>query len=114
LSLERLVNVTATPEELLVRAPSRKDKARVQFGALIEQRLLKIGSELYTKDKKHKAVIQADGSLRYADGFVGSIHTLAKHLYKKQACNGWDIWLFSDGKGSFSSIDTLREAVRSA
>jgi len=112
LSQERLASVEKLPPTKLVKALSRKDKPRVKFGSLIEQNLLHIGGALFTKDKKHTVVIQADGSLRCKDGFVGSIHTVGKHLFKKQAANGWDIWYFLDTDGVSKSIDALRELVR--
>ena len=64
---------------------------KVPFGSLIEKGLIKIGSTLYSKDKKYSAVVLADGSLD-RNGEVASIHKISANILSKPSNNGWKYW----------------------
>ena len=81
------------------------------FGNLLESGMLKIGGKLHDINKKHKAIIRADGSLLTDKKVEGSIHTLGAILQGHNACNGWQYWYY-EKNGKLESINTLREEIR--
>lgn len=104
---ERIDKAVALPKELLLYLVEQKDKKpKVPFGSLVENGIIKVGEYLYSKDKKHKAVVLADGSLQY-DTIVGSIHKVSAYILGKERYNGWEFW-FVDRDGQLLSIDKLR------
>jgi modification methylase len=113
LSRARVAGVTPVGAEDLARAPSRRELPKVPFGALLEQGLLTIGATLTSRDGTRSAVVQADGTLRCADGFVGSIHRAGAHVQGLPACNGWDFWHVQDAEGARAApIQRLREQAQ--
>ena len=99
-------------EEELVITKNLKTEVKVPFGNLLESGMLKIGSKLHDINKKHKAIIRADGSLLTDDKKVeGSIHTVGAILQGHNACNGWQYWYY-EKNGELESINTLREEIR--
>ncbi|PJF22964.1 MAG: hypothetical protein CUN56_03375 [Phototrophicales bacterium] len=91
-------------------APSRPP--RVPFQKLLAAGYLQPGQVLYSKDEKHKAVIQKDGKLR-ANGYVGSIHQVGAQLKNTPSCNGWTHWYYEDqDTGDRQPIDQLRHRFR--
>jgi DNA modification methylase len=111
-SEQRLAAIVASRSAELLRTPSRRDKARVKFGALLELGLLDVGARLSARDGSMSAIVAADGTLRCEDGFVGSIHAAGAHVQAAPACNGWDFWHFLDDAGQRQRIDLLRERAR--
>ena len=98
-------------EEELVITKNLKTEVKVPFGNLLESGMLKIGSKLHDINKKHKAIIRADGSLLTDKKVEGSIHTLGAILQGHNACNGWQYWYY-EKNGKLESINTLREEIR--
>lgn len=86
----------------------RRKQARVPFGALLENGLLKPGKFLYFAKHGTKAKILSNGHIRCGD-LTGSIHGVARSLMNGAPANGWDLWFYKDDKGKKASIDTLRE-----
>lgn len=105
---KRIDAVVKSPAEALT-LPEKRNQARVPFGALIENGLLKIGQKLYFSKGKHEAIILSNGHLKCGKS-IGSIHTVAKELSNAPA-NGWDLWLYKE-KGKLKVIDELREKIR--
>ena len=102
---DRLVKINPLEKHLLeYRIEKRKPK--VPFGNLIEKGYVKIGENLYSKDGKNFAQIQADASLERL-GEVGSIHKISANILKKENHNGWSYWYVKRANG-FISIDQLR------
>lgn len=100
-------------DALLGRAPTRRDAARVPFGALLELGLLQPGDTLLLDRRADAAAtVLADGTLRLADGARGSIHAIGARLAGVLSCNGWQHWHYTDADGALHPIDTLREQVR--
>jgi len=112
LSQARLAATQQTSEAVLYNAPTRRSRARIKFGSLIELGLLAIGSKLYSKDAQTMGRVLADGSIELEDGFVGSIHSTAAHIQAGSSGNGWEFWYFKDQNSEFKLIDVLRETAR--
>jgi len=87
-------------------------QARVPFGALIENGLLKPGQILYFAKNGVKAKILSNGHIRCGD-VTRSIHGVAKSLMNGAPANGWDVWFYKDESGDKIVIDELRKKIRS-
>ena len=98
-------------EEELVVTKNLKTEVKVPFGNLLESGMLKIGSKLHDINKKHKAIIRADGSLLTDKKVEGSIHTVGAKLQGNNTCNGWQYWYY-EKNGKLESINKLREEIR--
>ena len=98
-------------EKELVITKNLKTEVKVPFGNLLDNGMLKIGSKLHDINKKHKAIIRADGSLLTDKKVEGSIHTVGAILQGHNACNGWQYWYY-EKNGKLESINTLREEIR--
>lgn len=107
---KRIAAIDPFPAEALI-LPDKRDQARVPFGALVENDLLKAGQKLYFTKGRQTAMILASGHIKCGK-VVGSIHAVAKELSEAPA-NGWDMWLYKDKNGKKKSINNLREAFRS-
>jgi DNA modification methylase len=82
---ERLEKIKPLAKQLLeYRIEKRKPK--VPFGCLIEKGYVKIGEDLFSRDRKYYAQVQADGSLSL-NGIVGSIHKISATILKKENHN---------------------------
>ncbi len=82
-------------------------KPKVPFGSLIENKWINIGEPLYCKDKKHKAKVLADATLRWK-GHIGSIHKISAEILGKATNNGWTYWHTKNKKGQLILIDEMR------
>jgi len=102
---ERLAKIKPLDKRLLSYKIENK-KPKVPFGNLIEKGYIKIGEYLYSKDKKFKALVFADGTIE-CDGIVGSIHKVSAKLLNKESFNGWSFW-FVQRQDDFLNIDELR------
>tara|TARA_B100000214_G_scaffold322259_1_gene258142 strand:- start:1848 stop:2918 length:1071 start_codon:yes stop_codon:yes gene_type:complete len=98
-------------EKELVITKNLKTEVKVPFGNLLDNGMLKIGSKLHDINKKHKAIIRADGSLLTNNKIEGSIHTVGAILQGHNACNGWQYWYY-EKNGKLESINKLREEIR--
>ena len=108
---ERISKVHKFDREALEVSSSKRAAPRVPFGQLLERGMLCPGDELYSKGRRHKAKIRADGTLVY-DNVKGSIHQVGAHLENAPSCNGWTYWFFMRG-GKLESIDMLRQQIPS-
>lgn len=102
---DRLDKITPI-ENSLLEYKIEKRKPKVPFGNLIERGYVKIGENLYSKDGKFFAQVQADSSLSF-NGTVGSIHKISAKILKKENNNGWSYWYVKREQGMIS-IDQLR------
>ena len=64
---------------------------KVPFGNLIEKGFIKIGENIYSKNKQQIAVVNANASISL-NGFVGSIHKVSANILNKKSHNGWKYW----------------------
>lgn len=112
---KRIAAVKPAGDDDLKTTPSKRSAPRVPFGSVVEQGLLRPGKQLFTKNKKHKAYIRADGSVVVEDKdgtkVQGSIHKMGAHVQQSEACNGWTFWHFEE-KSGLKPIDFLREKIR--
>jgi len=89
----------------------KRKQARVPFGALLENGLLRPGQSLYFAKNGVRAKILSNGHLRCGE-VTGSIHGVAKALMENAPANGWDLWFYKDENGKKKVIDELREKIR--
>ncbi len=97
----------------IFHTPNPRRAARIPFGALIENGLLKPGQFLYFgPDGEAQARILADGKLEMNEQ-RGSIHQIAR-LLQSGPCNGWQQWYYLDDQTQQRQpIDRLRQTLRS-
>jgi site-specific DNA-methyltransferase (adenine-specific) len=115
LARERIAQVPAAePDRGLYEFENKRTRARVSFGMLLENGLLRAGQELYFGEAGDQAAtILANGHLRCQD-LTGSIHQIGKAL-NKGPCNGWEAWYyFDETENRRWPIDRLRQEVREA
>lgn len=89
----------------------KRRQARVPFGALLENGLLRPGQSLYFAKNGTRAKILSNGHLR-CGAITGSIHGVARALSDNAPANGWDVWYYKDESGKKIVIDELREKLR--
>ncbi|MBW1616729.1 MAG: site-specific DNA-methyltransferase [Deltaproteobacteria bacterium] len=87
---QRLKKVKPLDAPLLEYKIERK-KPKVAFGNLIEKGFIKIGENLFSADKKHKAQVMANASIIYKEE-AGSIHKTSAKILQKKSYNGWTYW----------------------
>ncbi len=104
----RINSTLPLDESAMTTMPERKSQPRVAFGTLVELGMIAPGTVL--TDAKHRwaAEVQADGSLRTADGQSGSIHKLGALLQGAPSCNGWTFWHVLEASG-LVAIDSFRQ-----
>ncbi len=103
---ERIKKAKRIDKELLLYTIEDK-KPKVPFGNLIESGFVKVGDFLYSKDKKYKAQVLANATLKW-DNKVGSIHKISAEIVGKVSNNGWTFWYIKDKKGNLILIDEIR------
>ena len=103
---KRLEKTEPISDELLTYEIEKKPP-RVPFGNLLEKEMLSVGEWIYSKDKKHKAQIMADASLKIND-LCGSIHKVSANLLGKISNNGWKFW-YAEKDNNLICIDDLRQ-----
>jgi len=98
-------------EDGMFKTVSKKNQPRVPVGKLLESEYLRIGQTLFSKSRKHTAILKADGHL-IMGSVCGSIHKVAAILLEKKNYNGWEFWYYENDDGDFCSIDILRDIYR--
>ena len=106
----RIEAVTPAEDGALNVTEGKRAQPRIAFGALVEQGLIAVGTELTDVKGRHRAVVRADGSLD-ANGQTGSIHKVGAAVQGLEACNGWTFWHLEKG-GQRKPIDEVRAAFR--
>lgn len=107
---ERIANIRCGEISDLMPLKSRREEARVPFGTLVEQGLLRPGDSIYSPRGDVSARVRADGSIKAGDA-IGSIHRVGAAVQSAPACNGWTYWHLRTDSG-LVPIDTLRQAMR--
>ncbi len=90
---------------------SKRTAPRVHFGQLIEAQYIRVGQQVFSKDRTVVALVRADASLAWGH-VTGSIHKIAALAQNTSAFNGWEYWYCEDHNGNVVSIDDLRERYR--
>ena len=111
-AMKRIEKELPLDESALTTMQSKKSAPRVAFGSVVENGLIKPGTQVFDKKRKWTATVRADGSLE-CDGKTGSIHGLGKDLQGAPSCNGWTFWHYEDG-GEVKPVDAARELYRLA
>ena len=91
--------------------PNKENELRVSVKELLDANYFQVGEVFYSKNKKEKATITADGMLDF-NGEIASIHRTGAIIQDKPSCNGWTYWLVKRGN-DFILIDELRQQFRS-
>ncbi|MCR5555176.1 MAG: site-specific DNA-methyltransferase [Bacteroidales bacterium] len=89
-----------TENQLEVKPP------RFSIKQLIELGYLTVGQKLYSKDRKHYAMICTDGNVQYEETKT-SIHRMSALFLNRTNNNGWD-YFWCEYKGEFVTINSLR------
>lgn len=109
---KRIDNIPHTlPNEAVLMTTSKRTAPRVSFGQLIAAQYIKVGQQLFSKDRRIIATVKADSHVLW-EGVQGSIHKIAALVQNKPAFNGWEYWYVEDHTGKLVSIDVLREQYR--
>ncbi len=98
-------------EHLRIKEPPKKVLVRVSMEQLVKSNYIKEGQVLYTKNKKHSAVVLSSGDVKNGVGVVGSIHKIGSILKETETCNGWHFWYY-EHKGELILIDECRKKYR--
>jgi DNA modification methylase len=110
IATKRIESVKPVEQKQLLEYRIEYKPPKVPFGNLLASGYIKIGEALYSKDREHKATVQADSSLVY-EGMSGSIHRVSASILGRKANNGWDYW-YVERNGELVSIDHLRQDYR--
>ena len=111
-SAERRIKQTHRIQEFYTNTiENKKNKKRVPFGSLIENKIIEPGTKIFDQKKRFEAIIRADGSIA-CQNITGSIHKVAAKIQGTESCNGWTFWYLNmDGKNVL--IDNLRNEIHS-
>lgn len=107
---QKRIDAVQAADEVALHVEKRRP-ARVPFGALLENGLLRPGQSLYFAKNSVRAKILSNGHLRCGE-VTGSIHGVARALMENAPANGWDLWFYKDEHGKKKAIDELREKIR--
>lgn len=106
---KRIANLPVVPlDEAQLVTKSKRGVARVSFGQLVEAQYIRIGQQVFSKDRSVEAIVKADSQLLWGNT-TGSIHKIAAMVQNKTAFNGWEYWYCENAAGALVSIDELRE-----
>ncbi len=103
---QQRIDAVQTLENELLFYPSERKKIKIAFSTLIEQGKINVGETLFSKDKKHQAIVLADASLQQGE-LHGSIHRLSALLLGREANNGWTFW-YVEREGGLVAINDFR------
>jgi site-specific DNA-methyltransferase (adenine-specific)/modification methylase len=91
----------------LLSTPSKRTAPRVAFGQLVEAGFVAVGERLFSKNRRHSALVKANSHLQAGEA-SGSIHRIGAQVQNAPACNGWEFW-HVERDGALLPIDALRE-----
>ncbi len=106
----RIAAVEPLGEGAALALPSRREQPRIPFGTLVERGLVPPGSFLTDRNRRWRAEVGVDGTLR-CGGAAGSIHKVGAELQAAPSCNGWTFWHIEMRDGRLRLIDELRQEV---
>jgi len=106
----RIAGVEPLSEEAVAAAPTRRSEPRVAFLSVVEAGLVQPGEALIDLNRRHRALVRADGALNLGPA-VGSIHKIGALAQGLPACNGWTFWHI-ERAGALTPIDDMRSSLR--
>jgi modification methylase len=112
LAQRRIDAVEPLAEEAVATTPTRRSLPRVAFASVVEAGLVRPGEKLVDVQRRHIALVRADGALA-AGPAVGSIHKIGALVQGLPACNGWTFWHI-ERAGRLTLVDDLRADMRAA
>ncbi len=112
-ALERILEVEPLSPDMLATNAGKRAEPRVPFATLLDMGLLQPGAELTCAKGRHRAYVQADGTIRSESGEPASIHKIGARVQGLESCNGWSFWYVRDG-ATLTPIESLRQIVRNA
>ena len=107
---KRIEAVEPLADEAVATAPTRRSEPRVAFATVVEAGLVKPGERVVDAERRHSALVRADGTLA-AGPAVGSIHKIGALVQGLPACNGWTFW-HVERAGRLAPIDDMRANIR--
>ena len=107
---QRIEAVEPLAAEAVVTAPTRRSEPRVAFASVIEAGLVEPGERVVDLNRRHAALVRADGTLA-AGPAIGSIHKVGALVQGLPACNGWTFW-HVEREGRLAPIDEMRAHLR--
>ena len=111
ISKKRLENINQDDfKHLRIIEPEKKAAARVSMKQLVELKYLQEFQTIYTKNKKHSAIVLCDGRIKSGVS-TGSIHKIGALIKESESCNGWMFWYY-ETQGKLTLIDEYREIYR--
>jgi modification methylase len=105
---KRLASVQPVEESVALALPSRRDQPRIAFGVLVERGMVPVGATLTDRQRRWRAQVGADGTLR-CGATTGSIHKVGAELQAAPSCNGWTFWFLETRDGRLRLLDELRQ-----
>ncbi len=106
----RIDAVVPLEEAALATTPAKREQPRLPFGALVERGLVPAGTVLTDRQRRWRATVAPDGSLRCGRA-QGSIHQVGAAVQEAPACNGWAFWHVEGPGGRLRLLDELRTEV---
>ncbi|TPV99776.1 MAG: Modification methylase DpnIIB [Beijerinckiaceae bacterium] len=107
---ERIDALTALPPAAIAAVTDKRSEPRIPFAAIVEAGLIRPGEILVDENKRHAAIVRADGAVSIG-AITGSIHKTGALAQGLPACNGWTFWHF-ERDGRLKPIDVLRSMAR--
>ncbi len=95
---------------LRIVEPEKKKVKRVSMEQLVKANYIQENQAIYTKNKKHSAVVLPTGHIKNSIG-TGSIHKIGAIIRDAQTCNGWMLWHYKES-GELKPIDEQRKKYR--
>lgn len=108
----RIEAVETLPDGSAYSLPGKREQPRIAFGVLVEQGLVVPGSILTDRNRRWRATVGADGTLR-CGASTGSIHKVGAEVQAAPSCNGWTFWHIELRDGRLRLLDELRQEVAS-
>jgi modification methylase len=105
---KRLAAVQPVDESVALSLPSRREQPRIAFGVLVERGMVPVGAVLTDRQRRWRAQVGADGTLR-CGAATGSIHKVGAELQAAPSCNGWTFWFLETRDGRLRLLDELRQ-----
>jgi modification methylase len=106
----RLAQVVPMDESVALALPNKREQPRIAFGILVERGLVPPGSTLTDRNRRWRAVVGADATLRCGQA-MGSIHKVGAALQAAPSCNGWTFWHVETRDGRLRLLDELRQDI---
>jgi modification methylase len=107
---KRIDAITALPRAAIAAVVDKRSEPRIPFAAIVEAGLIRPGEILVDENKRHAAIVRADGAVSIG-AITGSIHKTGALAQGLPACNGWTFWHF-ERDGRLKPIDVLRSVAR--